>query len=100
MQYLRQTTFESELWNQGSTICVEEQCYHTQDGIFMGHVTVPQTHPPLFLLIMCSWKVLMTLVIDYSFVASSHTAWATGSLDQSELRIHLFAPRSTINDSL
>lgn len=42
----------------------------------------------------------MTLLIDYSFVASSHTAWATGSVDQSELRIHLFAPRSTINDSL
>ncbi len=45
-------------------------------------------------------EVLMTLVIDYSFVAFSHTAWATGSVDQSELRIHLFARRSTINDSL
>ncbi len=33
LQYLKQTTFESVLWNQGSTICVEEQCYHTQDGI-------------------------------------------------------------------
>jgi hypothetical protein len=68
LQYLRQTTFESVLWNQGSTICVEEKCYHTQDGIFMGHVTVPQTHPLLFLLIMCSWKFWWLLSLTTVFL--------------------------------
>jgi hypothetical protein len=65
----------------------------------MGHVTVPYTSFALYTYNVLM-EVLTTHVIDYSFFASSHTAGTTGSVDQSELRIHLFAPQSTINESV